>query len=418
MTSYDTIKQYLKNTKIMPKQVNNINSSFLSARKGQLLVIALVLVALASSATMPRFVQAVSCTSSSDCQRQIDSLNSQNTQAQQSLSALASQASSYQNAISVLQTEIGSLQVQIANNEAQQATLQQQIVDAQNKIDEQKKFLGEDLRAMYIDGQLSTIEELATSKNLSDYVDKEEYRTSVQNKIDALLKQIAVLQTQLEQQKARVDNLLTAEKSQSDQLAAAQTQQNQLLNYNQSQQDQFNNQVAANKSAIAELQREQYALNVRTFGLAQYGGTGGYPWANAVQVAGTYTWAINGGEYDPLGWGYRNCTSYAFWRLAQARGIMLPWSDFMTVYNSGGRIGYSIPDFRNLGYTVDSNPAGATLAVFGAGPYGSGNYGHIMYIESSTSSSAYVSQYNEAGDGLYSTMTIHPSSGVYFIHIP
>ena len=37
---------------------------------------------------------------------------------------------------------------------------------------------------MYIDGQLTTIEELATSKNLSEYVDKEDYRTTVQNKIE------------------------------------------------------------------------------------------------------------------------------------------------------------------------------------------------------------------------------------------
>jgi surface antigen len=129
----------------------------------------------------------------------------------------------------------------------------------------------------------------------------------------------------------------------------------------------------------------------------------------------------NGSVYDPLGWNYRNCTSYAFWRLANQRGIALPWSDFPTVYNSGGRIGLSIPDFQRLGYTVDHNPDGASLAVDGVAQYGpgySGYYGHIMYVEASNVSSAYVSQYNLAGDGRYSTMTVTPNGYTWFVHIP
>ncbi len=348
----------------------------------------------------------------------INALKEQNNSAQNSLNGLQSQASSFQDAISQLQAQIYAVQVALDAGIVQQGVLQQQIIDAQAKIDQSRKYLGEDIKAMYVDGQLSTIEQLATSKNLSDYVDKEEYRTSVQNKIDSTIKQIAAAQAALKNQKAELDLLVASQKQQNELLSSARYQQQQLLSYNEGQQASFNSQIGANKSAIVDLQRQQFAANIRTLGRAQYGGTGNYPWPDAVQSSGTYTWRVNGSEFDPMGWSYRNCTSYAFWRLAQVRDIQLPASDFPNVYNSGGKIGYSIPDFRNLGYNVDHNPEGATLAVGGAGPYGNGSYGHIMFVESSDAGSAFVSQYNQAGDGNFSRQTIYPSSGIWFVHIP
>lgn len=405
----------------MQKQKTNnllgFHYAFRSPSKRRLAVFALFLVVV-SFVAVPRIVQAVSCSNASDCQQQINNLNNLNSQTQQSLNSLSAQASDYQSTLVVLQTAISSLQNQIATNQAQQESIQQQIANNEQQIATKKQSLGELIKTMYIDGQMTTIEQLATSNDLSSYVDKQAYRETVQNTLKSTLDQIAAVQITLHNQKSQVESLLAGEVTQNNQLVTTRSQQDQLLNYNQSQQDQFSSQLSANKSAIAELQRQQYALNVRTFGLAQYGGTGGYPWADAVYGGDLYVWKYNGGALDPLGWYYRNCTSYAFWRLAQARGIMLPWGDFPHVYNAGGGIGYSIPDFRNLGYVVDNNPKDATLAVFGAGPYGSATWGHIMYVESSTATSAYVSQYNYAGDGRYSTITIYPRSDVYFIHIP
>lgn len=407
----------------MSKTAKNITNSFHSLGKRQLLAATLLLVAALIPA-VPPLVDAVTCSSSADCQQQISNLNAQNAQAQSSLNTLAAQAGSYQDAINRLQAQIDSLQGQISANQAQQAALQQQITDAQNKITEQKKFLGEDLKAMYVDGQLSTIEELATSKNLSDYVDKEEYRTSVQNKIDVLIKQIAALQAQLQQQKAQVDVLIKSETDQQNQLASAKAEQDQMLSYNQSQQDSFNQQIQSNKSALSQLYAKQAAIIAASFGGGiHYGGTGNYPYANAVCLnssgdcsaysSSPYNWGVNGRPYDEAGWQFRNCTSYAFWRLAQVSGITLTAGSFPTVYRSGGRIGQSLPDFRNLGYAVDHNPEGSiVLAVNTAG-----NFGHIMYVEAVVNGQAVVSQYNAAGDGRYSTGTLAASGSIWFIHI-
>lgn len=362
-------------------------------------------------------------------QQQIDALNAQNNQTQNSLNALQAQATSYQDAINILQTQIVGIQSAISGNQAKQAAIEAQIAANQAELAQQKEFLSSDLKAMYVNGGMTTVEMLASSKNLSDFVDAETYRTAVQNKIQGTLAQIAQLQNELESQQTQVQDLIQSEQSQQNQLASDQAQQGQLLAMNQDQQTAYNTQIKANNTQIAKLQAEQIIQNQKLFGGGlHYGGTGSYPYADAtcMNASGNcgpssespYNWGESGQPYDPAGWQYRNCTSYAFWRLAHVRGITLTAGYFPNVSASGGRIGYSIPDFRNLGYTVDHNSAGATFAVEGAGPYGPGTYGHIMYVEASDSNTAYVSQYNAAGDGLYSTATVSASTGVWFVHIP
>lgn len=367
-------------------------------------------------------------------QAKIDQLNAQNAKKKNSVHTLQIQASDYQDAINKLQSQISSLQGAIETNQSKQATIKQKIADDQKKIDYQRKVLGEDLKAMYVDDQMTTIEMLATSKNLSDYLDKEQYREAVQNKVQDTLDEIAKLQQQLKAQEEQVAGLIEAQQSQQSQLDNDRSQKDHLLSLNQNQQKQYNSQIKKNNTEISKLQAEQVARNQALFGSASYGGTGSYPWANAPcpygasggATCGNYDWGYPGDPYDPAGWQYRNCTSYAFWRLSQARGITLTAGSFPhvssgtdengTFYGPQGGIGFSIPDFRNLGYRVDHSPAGAMLAVEGAGPYGPGTYGHIMYVESSTGSSAYVSQYNYEGTGRYSTMTISSNSGLWFVH--
>jgi peptidoglycan hydrolase CwlO-like protein len=145
---------------------------------------------------------------------QINALRQQNAQSQSTVNGLQATASSYQNAIDQLQSQISALEAALSVNEGKQASLQQQITDAQNKITQDRGYLGQVIKAMYVDGQMSTIEELATSKNLSDYVDQEENRTAVQNKIDDLIKQIAAEEVQMQQQKSQLDSVVKTEQQQ------------------------------------------------------------------------------------------------------------------------------------------------------------------------------------------------------------
>ncbi|HEY9715046.1 MAG TPA: hypothetical protein V6C72_16370, partial [Chroococcales cyanobacterium] len=302
-------------------------------------------------------VFAASCTSQSDCQAQINALNAQNSQAQSSLQTLEAQAGSYQAAINALQAQINSLQSQISANEAQQAQIQAQINQNEQKLAEEKQTLAADIKAMYVNGQMSNVEMLATSNDLSDYIDKQEAYAKVQDNIQNTLDTINALQKQLQTQKDQIDQLLKTLNTQESQVAQAQAEQNSLLSYNESQQASFNAQIQANKSALNQLYAQQAAIIAASFGGGfHYGGTGGYPYAGAQCLNysgdcgayggapfGPYAWGYPpSNEYDGAGWAYRNCTSYAFWRLAQVTGITLTANSFPAVYNSGGRIKYSV----------------------------------------------------------------------------
>ncbi|HSX47453.1 MAG TPA: hypothetical protein VLF63_01625, partial [Patescibacteria group bacterium] len=239
---------------------------------------------------------------------QINALQQQNSGAQSNINNLASQAGSYQAAINVLQSQINGIQAALTVNLNKQTALQQQIDADKQNIITQKLYLGEDIKTMYIDGQLSTIEQLATSRNLSDFVDKQEYRSIVQDKVDALIKQIAKLQSQLQQQKGLLDILITTENEQNAQLGSAEAQQQQLLSYNQSQQNTFNQQIQANQSQISSLRQQQAIANHRLGGndVAGDPNHGGYPakWDYPVP---------QDSELDSWGMLNRECVSYTAW---------------------------------------------------------------------------------------------------------
>lgn len=301
-------------------------------------------------------------------QQQINDLQAQNNSTQQSVNDLQLQASSYQDAINKLQDQINAIQGAINANEAKQADLQQQITNDQQQIDHEKSVLSDAVKTMYVDGTPTTIEQLASSKDLSDFVDKEEYRTAVQNQIQNTVKTIEALQAQLQAQKVQIDQLLATQKQQEGQLASDQAQQNSLLAMNQDQQNTYNQQIQDNKGKISALQAEQARINAansRTLSVQASGGSGGacdigygnggypMPWCDAWQDSVT----TSGGFPN------RECTSFGYWYFTSVEGNSL----------------YVTGNAKDWIYTanrpVDQTPADGAIAVSTAGPYG-----HIMIV--------------------------------------
>lgn len=324
--------------------------------------------------------------------QQIAQLQQQNAATQGSLSNLEAQASSYQDAIGKLQAQINDVQQKINTNLNEQAALQQQIVDNRHKLDQEKAVLGSDIKAMYVDGQPTTLEMLASSGSLGDFVDKQQYRTNVQTKIQDTLKKINALQAQLQKQKLAVDQLLQDQQIQQTQLNGARTQQAQLLSYNQSQQSQFNQQIAVNQGKIGDLRKQQAILN------AQYNiGTfttspdhGGYPdaWNNAPQDS----------MLDPWGMYNRECVSFTAFKVHQAylagRG-----NHDMPYWGGFGNANQWDENARASGIPVDSTPTAGSVAISN-----SGIYGHAMWVAavSADKTQIYVQQYNQQLTGQYS----------------
>jgi len=334
---------------------------------------------------------------------QINALRQQNSDAQGVLNGLQAQASSYQDAINQLQTQINAIQSAIAANEAQQAQLQAEIVADQQQIDEEKSVLANDVKTTYLNGQITPVEMLATSSNLSDYIDKQQAYSVVQDKIQATVKQITDLQKKLQAQKAQVDQLLASQKTQNDQLAAAQAQQSSMLNYNEGQQAAYNAQIGANSSKIADLRRQQAIINAQ-YNIGNFRGdpgNGGYPgaWANAPQDSMIDSW----GMYN------RECVSYTAFMVHQdylsgKNSYDMPW------WGGVGNANQWDDDARAAGIPVDYNPTPGSIAISN-----SGFYGHAMYVAAVNGNEIYVQQYNAQLNGTYSEGWRY-TTGLVFIH--
>ena len=334
---------------------------------------------------------------------QINALQGQNANIQGLLNGLEATASSYQQAIAQLQQQISAVQAQLSANQAQQAQVQAEIIEKQNEITEKKAHLAAIVKSMYIDGQTTTIEELATSKDLSDYVDKEEYRQTVQNDLNAAIEEISALEAQLQQQKVELDTLIASEQSQHDQLASAESQQAQLLAYNQGQQAAYNSQLNANSSQIAELRRQQIIANNR-YNIGDFKGdpnNGGYPnaWARAPQDSLIDSW----GMYN------RECVSYTAFKVHQDFLAGKDRHD-MPYWGGRGNANEWDEDARAAGIPVDSNPTPGSIAISNAGAFG-----HAMYVEAVNGDEIYVQQYNQQLTGQYSEGWRY-TTGLVFLH--
>jgi peptidoglycan hydrolase CwlO-like protein len=332
---------------------------------------------------------------------QIRALQAENSRNRSAVADLKATARSYQDAIAQLEAQISQLQAQIDENVAQQQQLQAQIDENERELARQRALLGADIRAMYTDGDVSTIEMLATSKDLSEFVDKETYRTSVQQKIQETLKKIAKLQAELTTQKEVVETLLRQQQEQQASLNASQAEQSRMLALNKQQQSEFNKATSANQARIDDLVAQQRRANEGTPGGYYFirfpGGVQGhdvgvddYPYRDegfSMQL-GPCSHSDSWPDY-PDRWGYctRQCVSYTAWAVERS-GRTAP-----KYYGSAKNWIYAAP-----ASWIHRDPQPGDVAITTAG-----TWGHAMYVEQVDGDRIYVSQYNQQLTGRYST---------------
>ncbi len=193
-------------------------------------------------------------------QDQINELKNQNAQNRSAVEKLRQIATSYHNAIEVLEHDIEETEKAIQVSTQRQAELEKAIAEAEAELARQQNLLGKNIRAMYVEGDVSTLVMLASSKDLSEFVDKQQYRNSVKNKIVSTLTKINELKHQLKTQKEQVETEIKEQNNSRAQLAAARSEQARLLSMNQSEQAEFNAKTKANEAKIHELQAAQRAL--------------------------------------------------------------------------------------------------------------------------------------------------------------
>lgn len=336
----------------------------------------------------------------SEIQEEINQKRQEASDASEQSGHLHKKAETEEEKIAELQNQIAGIQAKIDSNVIKQDDLKSQIQLAQKRLEEQKVLLSANIRSMYIEGDISPLEMLASSKNISDFVDKQEYRDRIKENITNTLDEIEDLKKQLDEQRAEIVKIIEEKKTQRGILADKRAEANNKLASLNISRAEFENKIKKQSAEIAELRAQQLAANQTALGgniVAGDPGRGGYPsmWANAPQDSLVDSW----GMYN------RECVSYTAWKVHQSGRNMPYWGGVGNANQWPGNASAA-------GIPVNGTPKVGSVAISMAG-----YYGHAMYVEAVSGNMIYVSQYNYAVQGEYSEMWVS-KSGLQFIHFP
>ena len=316
---------------------------------------------------------------------------------------LNSEAATLANAVAQITNEKNALQSQINLNQAQYDKLVIDITATEKEIKENQDALGTTIADLYVDDEISPLEMLASSSNIGDFLNKQEFRNSVKDQLSGTIKKVKTLKEQLSTQKTEVDKVLVQQKSARDSLQAKENEQARLLAQTQNDEAGYQNLVKDSAQQIAQAKAIQAVLRARTNSTGGYqiidaGSLSAYGWndANCPMVGYLSSGGADGSGGDGRGYGCRQCASYVAWRVAKETGIYYRWGNGGDFARNAINAGY-----QNLG----RNPQPGSLAVI------LGNPGHVAWVEAVSPDGAHVtvSQYNYnygSGWGMYSNMVL------------
>lgn len=370
-----------------------------------------VLLAVTTSFQAARIVKA------DDFDRRIAEIQNQISQYQAEAGKLASQAESFQKEMDALTAQKNVIQGQINLKQAEYDKLVNDIAVNEKKIVDNQDALGNTIADLYVSGDISPLEMLASSQSITDYVDKESYRNAVKDTLTQTIGSIKKLKKQLEEQKKDVERVLAEQKMARDALVAKENQQASLIAQTRGQEAAYNKLVGERESQKLALQKQQQAAIEAA--LRRGGGSinvlpgdpnkGGYPWEAGCWVdANAWSHGGSGGDgTDPLGYGCRQCVSYTAWKVGQRTG------DFPRYWGNANMWPNSA---RKAGYNTGGTPRANSVGVISAGAYG-----HVVWVEAVNGDGTIdISQYNYynaggPGWGHYSKMRV--SAATYDTYI-
>lgn len=349
---------------------------------------------------------------------QINALQQQANQYQAQANDMRQQADTLENKLNDITAQKNTVQAQLDVSQAQYDQLVEQIKQTQQKIQENQDALGTTIADLYVDDTISPLEMLASSKNIGDYVDKQTYRSSVQDQLTQTITTIKDLKAKLESDQKAVQDVINKQTAQRNTLAALATQQQQLLDETRGQEAAYQQMVANTRSQMqsaAAQQRAYYQSLLRSSGGGSAGVVGSFQytnWSGNMGCSGGYAYCGAQDSYaDPFGLYNRECVSYVAWALYYRFGkYVAPFSGQGNAYQWPS----SAPAYSGA-YRV-SSPQPGDAVILPADP----NFapvGHAMVVESVSGNWMHVSQYNMYGTGEFSTMDI-ANSGVIILRFP
>ena len=329
---------------------------------------------------------------------QINAIRSQVNELQAKAGELSAKANTIQTAVDALTAEKTAIQAQVDLSQAKYDKLSNDIVVNKQKLADNQVALGKIIANLYVDDKISPLEMIASSKNVGEFVDRQEYRTSVSDQLNNTIDAVKKLKEQLEKDQKAAEQVLADQKAQRDVLASKEAEQQNLLNQTRGEEAAYQSMTSQKNSEIQKL-RDQQAAEIRARASSGAGykslpgdpNRGGYPgaWMSA---------SMNSCSADPWGMCKRQCVSYAAFKVDQAYGNMPFW---------GGRGNANQWDdnARAAGIPVSGIPKAGAVGVVNDGAYG-----HVAWIESVNGDGTLtISQFNANWSGEYSRWVVSPS---------
>jgi peptidoglycan hydrolase CwlO-like protein len=319
-----------------------------------------------------------------DFDAQIDALKGQINQNKTEANQKHAEGNTLQSKVSALNAEISAAQNALNLTRAEIAKTQAEIERQTTELAVQIENLKQNLKAMYKDRDVTPIEVLASSENLSDFVGKQEYMQDLKDKIESNIATVTRLKAELETKKTGLTQKAEQEKAQVGNIASKRSEQQSLLAQTRGEEAAYQNMVKQNEAQLASVfaaRAEAIRRSLAAGGSYRAGGQcgGGYPdiWCRAAQDS----------MVDDYGYYNRECVSYAAWKR--------------------DAIGRTVPRYwGNANQWWVRGSAGVTPAYGDIVAWPDGPWGHVAIVESNNGDSITISEYNYSPRGGFSTRTI------------
>jgi len=340
------------------------------------------------------FPQAAGADVISDKRRELDEIQKKiNGQSQvlnqksKERKTLANQVAMMNSQIAQTQYSINKTQAEIDLTEAEISQLILKIKKKQTELAYQKEVLNETLRVVYEETDVSFLEMIFSTNNISEVLDNTEYLGAIEGKISFTMDEINRIKTALagdkKEQEGKKTELVDKKnefQEQQNGLSAQRYAKNQILAETRGQEARYRAIVANLEGERANVSDALYRELAKAYQTGNGGGsgTGGYPWANIVQDS----------MADPWGFLVRECTSYVAWYWNWKLGR--PWLRGSGPPGTGDAKNWATILAPRNGYSVYTTPRKGSIAVWEWG-----TYGHVAIVEKVNNNGTFnVSEYN------------------------
>ena len=351
-------------------------------------VTAVMITPVLTSIAMIKSAEAISlaCSRSAECRAAVE----KEQEANRNAAAASNSANLLQAKVSELNIQIASAELAIAETQAQVKDLNRQIEETEKKLNDEQEALAELLINMHFEGDAEPITILAGASSISDLAEKQARSEVVKQQISATATKVKQTKIKLEEDKAKVEELLEQQKAAKASLVATRAEQQALV-------EKYQNDAAAYEAVARQAMEAQRAAeqaekeaHPELYGGSTYTGYNTYPWqGDCPGRQDAYGTTING---NYIGGYVCECVSYAGWKAYETYGVIIAW----------GNANYWDDRARLYGYRVDHTPEAGSI-----GQIDDRLYGHVWWVESvNADGSVNITEYNNA----YSTYLY---SGVY-----